>query len=126
MTKKVIVKHWLNPATPEKKLRKENKPKTPKGRIIQGEKGIGRFALLNLGRKIRIVTRAESENVEYVVEYDFSKYDDEFLSENGKRKELFLDNLSCLNVFEKAGDLYREKDFDRNESNKCSRPRHLH
>ena len=101
MTEKTIVNHWLNPATPEKLLRKEKKPKTKKGRIIQGEKGIGRFALLKLGRKIKIVTRAEGEEVEHVVEYDFSKYDDEFLSENGERKELFLDDLS-VTVFSRS------------------------
>ena len=89
MTEEVIVKHWLNPATPEKRLRKEEKPATAKGRIIQGEKGIGRFALLKLGRKIKIITRSTKEQAEYIIEYDFSKYDDEFLSENGERKELF-------------------------------------
>lgn len=98
MTEEIIVKHWLNPATPEKMIRKEKTPKTKKGRIIQGEKGIGRFALLKLGRKITIVTRTETEQVEHVVEYDFSKYDDDFLSENGKKKELFLDDLTVSMV----------------------------
>jgi signal transduction histidine kinase len=93
MTEEIIVKHWLNPATPEKKLRKETTPRTKKGRTIQGEKGIGRYALLKLGRKIKIVTRSEVEQIEHIVEYDFSKYDDEFLSENGERKVLFLEDL---------------------------------
>ena len=110
MTEDIIVKHWLNPATPEKKIRKEKKPKTKKGRTIQGEKGIGRFALLKLGRKIKIVTRPEKENIEYVVEYDFSKYDDEFLSENGKRKELFLDDLN-VSMFSRIPQTFLEREM---------------
>lgn len=105
MTEQIIVNHWLNPATPEKLLRKETKPKTKKGRMIQGEKGIGRFALLKLGRKINIVTRAEAEQVEHVIEYDFSKYDDDFLSENGERKELFLEDLS-VEVFSRDPQIF--------------------
>lgn len=90
----VIEKHWLNPATPEKKRRKQKKRTTPKGRVIQGDKGIGRFAILKLGRKIQIVSRAEGANEEHVVDFDFSRYDDDFLTENKKEKVLFLDDLS--------------------------------
>ena len=93
MTEEIVKKHWLNPATPEKKKRKEKKATTPKGRIIQGEKGIGRFAILKLGRKIDIVTRTLDTEYEFVISYDFSKYDDDFLTEDGKEKELFLEDL---------------------------------
>lgn len=93
MTLDIVEKHWLNPATPEKKNRKKKKNSTKKGRIIQGEKGIGRFAILKLGRKIDVITRAEHENEEHVVQYDFTSYDDEFLSVNGEEAELFLDDL---------------------------------
>ena len=94
MTADVIEKHWLNPATPEKKRRKQTHPTTLKGRVIQGDKGIGRFAILKLGRVIEVVSRAESENVEHVVNYNFSKYDDDFLSEEGVDKELYIDDLT--------------------------------
>jgi signal transduction histidine kinase len=93
MSAKIIEKHWLNPATPEKTIRKKIKRTTEKGRVIQGDKGIGRFAILKLGRKINIVTRAIGENAEHVIDYDFSKYDDDFLSEDGQEKELFIDDL---------------------------------
>lgn len=93
MNVEIIEKHWLNPATPEKKLRKSTKPRTPKGRIIQGEKGIGRFAILKLGRKINVITRADGEDTEYVVSYDFSRYDDDFLTESGQEKELYIEDL---------------------------------
>lgn len=95
MTSEIIEKHWLNPATPIKKQRKEIKAFTKKGRVIQGEKGIGRFALLKLGRKINVITRSENDDLEHLVEFDFSKYDDDFLSEDGKSKDLFIDDLSA-------------------------------
>jgi len=96
MTADIIKKHWLNPATPEKKIRKVIKDTTDSGRVIQGEKGIGRFAVLKLGRKIEVITRAKKENSEQVVKYDFSQYDDDFLTHNGKSKELFIEDLSVL------------------------------
>jgi len=93
MSTDIIEKHWLNPATPQKKRRKEMNRKTPSGRIIQGDKGIGRFTVLKLGRKIKIITRAAGENVEHVIDYDFSCYDDDFLTEKGEEKDLFIDDL---------------------------------
>ena len=89
-----IKNSWLNPATPDKLKRKKKKTTTEKGRVLQGEKGIGRFAVLKLGRVITIVARAKGEEIEHVIEYDFSKYDDDFLTHNNKEKELFLDDLS--------------------------------
>lgn len=105
MNADILRNHWVNPATPEKLKRKANTPKTQKGRILQGEKGIGRFATFKLGRKITIVTRRqqkdingkfidEGEQYENVLSFDFSKYDDDFLYENGEEKDLFLDNLT--------------------------------
>ena len=105
MNADILKKHWLNPATPEKLKRKRVNAITPKGRILQGEKGIGRFAIFKLGKSIKITTRRQlqdkdgkfiekSEPVENTLEYDFSRYDDNFLMENGEEKELFLDDLS--------------------------------
>ena len=104
MNADILRKHWLNPATPDKLKRKKTDPKTPKGRVLQGEKGIGRFAIFKLGKKISITTRRqmqdkmgrfldEGEICENVLTYDFSKYDNDFLIENGEEKELFLEQL---------------------------------
>lgn len=93
MTEEIIEKHWLNPATPEKLLRKKKRDTTESGRVIQGEKGIGRFAILKLGRTFSVVTRASGEETESVLEYDFSNYDDDFLFEGKQHKEIFLDDL---------------------------------
>ena len=94
MTEQIIRDHLVNPATPEKKRRKASKPTTESGRIIQGEKGIGRYAILKLGRKIDIVTRPIGGDKEYLVQYDFTPYDDEFLTKGGEEANLFLEDLS--------------------------------
>ena len=103
MDGEILKNHWLNPATPDKLERKRMNPRTSKGRILQGEKGIGRFAIFKLGRRIRIISRREmlqERNApiketpdENVLTYDFSKYDEDFLHENGEKKQIYLKNL---------------------------------
>ena len=78
MERSIIEKSWMNPATPNKKLKEKTSIVTKKGRTIQGEKGIGRFAVLKLGRNVVINTRPIGLNDEYTLTYDFSKYDDDF------------------------------------------------
>lgn len=101
----VIEDSWMNPATPNKKTRENEEIKTTpkKYRIIQGEKGIGRFAILKLGRNIKITTRPEGQNTEYVIDYNLSQYDDDFLTETEKgedgkdkiiEKKIYIDNIS--------------------------------
>lgn len=94
MDRDIIENSWMNPATPNKKLKEKTSIVTKKGRTIQGEKGIGRFAVLKLGRNVVIKTRPMGKDKEYILTYDFSKYDDDFLKENGEEKELYLDQLS--------------------------------
>ncbi|MEZ4908218.1 MAG: sensor histidine kinase [Saprospiraceae bacterium] len=77
MTLDVIKEVWLRPATPsklDKKRKKQNK--TEKGRIIQGEKGIGRFAIHKIGEKIELYTKAEN-NDEVKLEMDFTEFNPE-------------------------------------------------
>jgi signal transduction histidine kinase len=94
MTKQVLTQHWVSPATPIKKLGKQNdQDTTAKGRKIQGEKGIGRFAILKLGRTVNIVSRPEGLQSEYTLALDLSPYDDDFLTENKKDKVLFLKDI---------------------------------
>jgi len=93
MTFATIKNHWLNPATPEKKNRKRDAAITKKGRFLQGEKGIGRFAILKLGKKITITTRPEEpkESSESIIKYDFSDFDEDFSKGDGKN--LMLDEI---------------------------------
>lgn len=94
MDENIIRNHLTNPATPEKKRRKAKEPRTPNGRYLQGEKGIGRFAILKLGKKIEITTKKKSESIEHKVDYDFVKFDEEFLRESGQDQDIFLEDLT--------------------------------
>lgn len=96
MTKDILASKFLNPATPGKKIQKQVNDKTARGRIIQGEKGIGRFAMLKLGRKIDVISKTLNDDREHILHYDFTKYDAEFLKEDNKEKELFIDDLSVF------------------------------
>lgn len=86
---------WMNPATPTKFLdKKRGKARTPKkNRVVQGEKGIGRFAVLKLARKVSVITRSENAELETVAIYDFRMFDDDFVREDGQDKEIFLDEV---------------------------------
>lgn len=109
MTTDVIEGHWVNPATPLKLLsKKKNKAQTFKGRVIQGEKGIGRFALLKLGRDITIITRPTRSKSENILKLDLSGYDTDFITD--ANQALFLDDLSMnLRLVEPAKIIVREK-----------------
>jgi signal transduction histidine kinase len=93
MTQAVLENHWVKPATPIKKLGKGKQDTTPKGRKIQGEKGIGRFAILKLGKTISITTRPKNEQREFILGLDLSHYDDEFLFEDGVATDLLLKDI---------------------------------
>ena len=86
---------WMNPANPHKYLEKlDGRGETPgKKRVIQGEKGIGRFAVLKLGKVVTVTTRPDKARFETVLVYDFSRFDDDFVLENDQRKEIFLDQI---------------------------------
>jgi len=77
MTLDIIKNVWLRPATPHK-LDKKNKKNntTKKGRIIQGEKGVGRFAIHKLGEKIEVFTKTESSD-EIKLLLDFTEFNPE-------------------------------------------------
>lgn len=95
MTVETLRNDWMNPATPTKHLAKlDGRGKTPtKRRTMQGEKGIGRFAVLKLGREIRIASRQSPDAPEAVLTWDFSRFDDDFVSEDGDRQTVFLDQI---------------------------------
>ena len=93
MTHDVITNAWMNPATPNKHTNVVSDQRTRGGRVIQGEKGIGRFAMLKLGRTIEMVTRPEGDEKEFSITFDFARFDDDFLTEEGEAKEIFLEQL---------------------------------
>ena len=95
MTFETVRNQWMNPAGPQKHLQKrrgEGRTNCKK-RVIQGEKGIGRFAVLKLGRVIKVTTRTSDEEFEIVLNFDFARFDDDFVSENGQMRDIFLDEI---------------------------------
>jgi signal transduction histidine kinase len=77
MSEDVVRAHWLSPATSVKVQKKRSsKPKTAGGRVVQGEKGIGRFAMFKLGSIVRMTTRSRDSAEEVVVELDISFLDE--------------------------------------------------
>lgn len=55
MTRMDIQEKWMEPATSDKKLRKES----PNGRHLLGSKGIGRFAVARLGNYLELISSAK-------------------------------------------------------------------
>ena len=95
MTFDTVRSRWMNPAAPQKHLEKRRGDgRTPgKNRVIQGEKGIGRFAVLKLGKLTTVTTRTPNDDFETVVKFDFTRFDDDFVSEDGQEKDIFLDEI---------------------------------
>ena len=99
---------WINPATPEKYIKRKNKKaKTKKGRIIQGEKGIGRFAVFQIGKVVEIHTRKKTDiggGEEINLLTDLTKYDDDMLTKKEgkmKGKILYFDEIkSKYNIWD--------------------------
>ncbi len=99
MTFDTIKNVWLNPATPNKFIQKQGGGNlTKKKRIIQGEKGIGRFAVYKLGTTIEVVTKSviKSEK-EILLINDLSEFDDELLNDDKKQETpKYLDQIEYL------------------------------
>ncbi|MDX0852421.1 ATP-binding protein [Sinorhizobium medicae] len=91
MSSSVIENHWVNPATPMKLLGKQGEKRTTdRGRVIQGEKGIGRFALLKLGRNVKMFTRPPAAKSENVLTLDLDRYNHDFIEDG---QAMFLEDL---------------------------------
>ena len=95
MTFDTVRNRWMNPAAPQKHLEKQRGDgRTPgKNRVIQGEKGIGRFAVLKLGKLTTVTTRTPNDDFETVVNFDFARFDDDFVSEDGQERDIYLDEI---------------------------------
>ncbi|MXW18046.1 MAG: ATP-binding protein [Gemmatimonadetes bacterium] len=100
MTVETLRSEWMNPATPRKYVAKRaGKRRTAlKKRAIIGEKGIGRFAVLKLGRRVTITTRPPGAEVEAVLQWDFSRFDPDFVTDDGHDTEVFLDEIAVAMV----------------------------
>jgi len=95
---------WLRPATPNKLDKKINRDNVTKlGRTIQGEKGIGRFAIHKIGRKVSVYTRKD-EGSEFCLEVSFEGLDDDeptlFTDEGSKKHKLLSEIEPTITEFQ--------------------------
>ncbi len=120
MTEEVIRNHWVNPATPLKLMgKKASRRTTPSGRIIQGEKGIGRFALLKLGRDMTMVTRPAGSDNESVLELRLAQFDENFIKDG---EAMFLDELELQYRTVEPANTIVEKEVDLGGRKQTRRP----
>ena len=89
MSRDTVIDKWMVPSTPDKLIRKES----PKGRPLQGRKGIGRYAAAILGSDLLLETVSEQgEKTTAIIRWeDFEKAeyldDVEILIESGDSTE---------------------------------------
>ncbi|MFQ3661340.1 MAG: ATP-binding protein [Chloroflexaceae bacterium] len=82
MSRSDIEEKWLSPAIDHKERQKKAKSRSSRGRLPIGEKGVGRFAVHQLGRKLTLITRM-ADQLEVVLEIDWDAFDsgDTFLDD---------------------------------------------
>jgi len=93
MTKTDVLQKWMKPATPHKlnKKKKGDKRFTNKKRVMQGDKGVGRFAIYKLGNYVELFTKTEdSEEVHLTL--DFAIYADDSFEDTG-HVDKYLDEI---------------------------------
>lgn len=78
MTRDVVTTKWMVPSTSDKEKRKNS----PKGRILQGRKGIGRYASSMLGNELFLETISKSSKEKTFLLVDWNEFEKaEFLSD---------------------------------------------
>lgn len=81
MSLEALLRHWMEPAGTSKAG--EDKKFTSKGRRVLGEKGVGRFAVDKLARRLELVSRCPGSPTEVVAHFDWDAFDsdDQMLSD---------------------------------------------
>ena len=96
MSEDVIRDKWLVPSTSDKYIRKTS----PKGRIMQGRKGIGRFAVAILGEKLLLETVSNNKQTSLSINWnDFTE--DKYLDEieiDISSSAVFESNRTTFNI----------------------------
>lgn len=110
MTLDTILNVWMKPATPNKLNRKKTKEKryTNKGRVMLGDKGVGRFAVYKLGDFVELYTKSVGTE-EVKLTLDFSEYADEEGSKTVYRDKYLEDILNKYEVFNQPTTIMNKK-----------------
>lgn len=97
MSRVDIEEKWLSPAIDHKERQKKAKSRSSRGRLPIGEKGVGRFAVHQLGRKFTLITRMAGQP-EVVLEIDWDTFDS---------GDTFLDDVP-VTLFERTPQLFTD------------------
>ncbi|NJL56531.1 hypothetical protein HC928_16190 [bacterium] len=95
MTRDDIEQKWLSPAVDHKERQKKKKQRTSSGRLPIGEKGVGRFAVHQLGRRLQLISRAAAAP-EVVFEVNWDDFDS---------GEVYLDQIE-VTLLERAPEVF--------------------
>jgi signal transduction histidine kinase len=96
MSLDTVLNVWMKPATPNKLNKKKSDNRfTNRGRLMQGDKGVGRFAIYKLGNFIELFTKSKDQE-EVNVTFNFREYsqDNEFEADETDVNSRFLDEIS--------------------------------
>ena len=93
MTKEDVLGKWMKPATPHKLNKKKSKELrfTNKGRVFQGDKGVGRFAVYKLGNHVELYTKTKKSD-ETQLTLKLEEYADDRFKESA-HVDKFLDEI---------------------------------
>jgi hypothetical protein len=72
-----FLNQWMNPAAGHKQEQKDQQIRTTLGRLPLGEKGVGRFAAQQIGKKFRLISKMLNDTKELVVDIDWSDFEDQ-------------------------------------------------
>ena len=118
MTKEDIENKFMMVATSSR----NRKTTSPKGRVVAGEKGIGRFAMDRLSHKTTILSFPENENHGYKIIIDWDRYDEPGISftEIGNEYEVIENQDLKRQGVEIIAERLRDE-WDRNKIKKLER-----
>lgn len=76
MSEDDFLTRWMNPASGHKEIQKENKTRTKLGRLPLGEKGVGRFAVQQIGNTLEMYSKVKKEDEELFVKINWCEFED--------------------------------------------------
>ena len=82
MTLNILKSAWLEPAT----ISKRQRQRSPGGRRVTGEKGLGRFAAARLAEALSVESIASGESKRVVAELDWEAF---------QKEDRYLDEIKC-------------------------------
>jgi signal transduction histidine kinase len=111
---------WMNPASGHKEIQKNQKKRTPLGRLPLGEKGVGRFAAQQIGDKLTLISKNKFDQKILEAVIDWSSFDntEKNLSDINVQYDLkessdyFTDDTTgTLLIIEKIKNLFSESEI---------------